>query len=298
MLHDHARGLGELGHEAARGIEVEQVVEGERPAVLLRDPGEHVRPGAGLDVQRALLVRVFAVGEVHELLVWHDPVVRERLVAHPEPAGDRRVVGGRMRERLRGEPVARLRRDLAPELVQLLEHRVVGLGAHDHRDAVVVLGRRADHRGTADVDVLDRLVLAHVELRDRALERVEVDADQVDRLDRLRLEGRHVIGVVAAGEQRGVEPRVQGLHPPVQDLRRAGELGHVGDLDPGLAQRRRRPARGEDLHPQRAQPPGELGDPGLVRDRDQRPANAYGRSTGRGAPFRGDRRLDAHHERV
>ena len=84
-------------------------------------------------------------------------------------------------------------------------------------------------------------------LLDRALERIEVHADQVDRLDALRLEGRHVVRVVAAREQRGVEPRVQGLHAPVEDLRRAGELGDVGDLEARVADRRRGAAGGEDL---------------------------------------------------
>ena len=135
-------------------------------------------------------------------------------------------------------------------------------------------------------------------LRDRALERVEVDADEVDRLDPLRLERRHVLGVVAPREQRGVQPRVQRLHPPVEDLRRAGELGDVGDLDPGLAQRRRGAAGGEDLDPELAQPAGEVGDPGLVGDRDQRPADADGMPAGRRAALLGDRRLDAHRVRV
>ena len=58
--------------------------------------------------------------------------------------------------------------------------------------------------------------------------------------------------VVAAREQRRVQPRMQRLHPPVEDLRRAGELGDVGDLDPGLADRRRRAAGGEDLDPELA----------------------------------------------
>ena len=53
--------------------------------------------------------------------------------------------------------------------------------------------------------------------------------------------------VVAAREQRRVQPRVQRLHPPVEDLGRAGELGDVGDLDPRLADRRGGAAGGEDL---------------------------------------------------
>ena len=108
---------------------------------------------------------------------------------------------------------------------------------------------------------------------DGLLEGVEVDADQVDRLDPLALERRHVLGVVAARQQRRVQPRVQRLHPAAEDLLLAGELGDVGDLEPGLAQRRRGAAGGEDLDPERREALGEVGDPGLVGDRDQRPAH-------------------------
>ena len=52
---------------------------------------------------------------------------------------------------------------------------------------------------------------------------------------------------------------------------------------PGLADRRRGAAGGEDLDAQLAQPAGEVDDPGLVGDRDQRPANADRDPARRGA---------------
>ena len=90
---------------------------------------------------------------------------------------------------------------------------------------------------------------------DGLLERVEVDADQVDRLDPLALQRRHVLGVVAPRQQRRVQPRVQRLHPAAEDLLLAGELGDVGHLEPGLAQRRGGAAGGEDLDPERRRGP-------------------------------------------
>ena len=120
---------------------------------------------------------------------------------------------------------------------------------------------------------------------DGLLEGVEVDADDVDRLDPLALQRRHVLRVVAPRQQRRVQPRVQRLHAAVEDLLLAGELGDVGHLEPGLAQRRRGAAGGEDLDPERRQPLGEVGDPGLVGDRDQRPAHPD-RAVARGSPVR------------
>src|ERR1700761_6201706 len=64
------------------------------------------------------------------------------------------------------------------------------------------------------------------------------------------------------------------LPPPVEDLFLAGELGDVGPLDPGLAQRRRGAAGGEDLDPERRQRFAEVGDAGLVGDRDEGAADA------------------------
>ena len=124
----------------------------------------------------------------------------------------------------------------------------------------MVLGRGADHRRPADVDVLDRDLGLDLVAGDGLLEGVEVDADQVDRLDPLALQRRHVLGVVAPRQQRRVQPRVQRLDPAAEDLLLAGELGDVGHLEPGLAQRRRGAAGGEDLDPEAGEAAGEVGD--------------------------------------
>ena len=71
---------------------------------------------------------------------------------------------------------------------------------------------------------------------DGLLERIEVDADQVDRLDSLALQRGHMLWVLAAGEQGGMQSRVQCLHPPAEDLFLTGELRDLGHLQPRLAQ--------------------------------------------------------------
>ncbi len=239
----------------------------------LRHPGEDVAAQPVLRVERRPLVRVLAVGEVELLLVGDRQVLGEVLIGGREPAADRGVVARRLGEGLVGQPVPGRGRDLAARLLQLGADRVVGLGFDHHRHALVVLRRGADHRRSADVDVLDRHVGVDVELGHRVLERVEVDADEVDRLDPLALEHRHVVGIVAPRQQRRVQPRVQRLHPTAEDLLLAGELGDVGDLQARLAQRAGGAAGREELDPQRRQRLGEVGDPGLVGDRDQRPAH-------------------------
>src|SRR2546427_4005574 len=54
-------------------------------------------------------------------------------------------------------PYTTLFRSQRPGFRDLVEHRFVLGGIGDDADAVVILGRRADHRGPSDVDLLDRL---------------------------------------------------------------------------------------------------------------------------------------------
>ena len=46
----------------------------------------------------------------------------------------------------------------------------------------------------------------------------------------------HVVRLVAAGQQRGEDDRVEGLDPPAQDLGGVGEIGDRPDLEPALGQ--------------------------------------------------------------
>ncbi len=78
-----------------------------------------------------------------------------------------------------------------------------------------------------------------VAARDGLLERVEVHAHQVDRLDPLLGGGPQVLVVVAPRQQARVQPRVQRLHAPVHHLGKAGEV-----LDRAHRDARRRRARG------------------------------------------------------
>ena len=80
------------------------------------------------------------------------------LVGEGEPAGDHRIIGGGAGVGLGGEGLAEGERGAARlELGQ--QFGIIG-GVGDDRDEGVVLGRRADHRRAADVDILDDLVAA------------------------------------------------------------------------------------------------------------------------------------------
>ena len=215
-------------------------------------------------------MRVLAVGQVGDLLERVQQQRREVVLLLHEPARDRAVVAGGVGERLGRQRLARAERELAGGVRELLQDRVVA-GRVDHdRGEGEVLGRRADHRRAADVDVLDHLVLGDAAAGRGGLERIEVHAHQVDELDLVLGGRRHVLLVVAQRQQPGVELRVQRLDAAAHDLREAREVLDRPDLEPALAQRGRGAAGRDQLDAQRSQPARELHDPGLVGDRQQR----------------------------
>jgi hypothetical protein len=133
----------------------------------------------------------------------------------------------------------------------------------------VVLRRRADHRRAADVDVLDHLGVAHAAAAGRPLERIEVDADEIDELDAVLRRLAHVLGVVAHREQPGVELGMQRLDPAVHDLREPGEVLDPADLEPRRLELARGAAGRDHLDAEVGQPAGELDEPALVRHRQE-----------------------------
>ncbi len=160
MLDDHARRHDELRQQLARGVEVQQVVEGQLLAAELRDLRQHVRAGADLRVEGRPLVRVLAVGQLELALEGAHDQRREVLVLLLEPARDRGVVAGRVGERLGRQALARLQRQPPVGAAQLVEDGVIARGRDDRRREGEVLGGGADHRRAADVDVLDHLGVA------------------------------------------------------------------------------------------------------------------------------------------
>src|SRR5207253_5601818 len=101
-------------------------------------------------------------------------------------------------------------------------------------------------------------------------ERIEVDADEVERLDVLVVERVHVLGDVAAREDAGVDPGVERLHAACEHLRSRRHLLHARDGDAVLLQLRRGASGGDDLPAEVDEPAGERLDVRLVVDRDQR----------------------------
>ncbi len=117
--------------------------------------------------------------------------------------------------------------------------------------------------------------------RDGLAEGVEVDDDEVDRGDPLLGELFQVGGALAVGQDAAVDRRVERLHPPAEDLGRAGDGGDRQDRDPLGFERRLGAAGGEDLDAELGEAADELDEPSLVVDRDE---SAIGFQHGGSAP--------------
>ena len=66
--------------------------------------------------------------------------------------------------------------------------------------------------GAADVDVFEGIIQRHIWLAYRLVEGVEVAGDQVDGVDAVGGELRHVVWQVAAGQDTAVDFGVKRLH--------------------------------------------------------------------------------------
>ncbi len=223
---------------------------------------------ARLPVPGALLVRVLAVPQRLRQLEREVDRRREhrRCVGAVgqrrgvvEPGDDRRVVRRGVGERRTRQPPLGGVGDRALG-ADLVEHGLIVGGIDDDADVGVVLRGRADHRRPTDVDQLDARLRA---------ERIQVDDDEIDRLDAVGVHVGPMIVERGIGEDAAVDLRMQRDHPMSEDRRHARQLDHVGDLDPGVGDRRRGAAARHELPAEFAQAERELDDAGLVEHGEQ-----------------------------
>ena len=194
------------------------------------------------------------------------------LVGEGEPAGDHHVISGGGGVGLAGEALAQRKRS-TPRSEAGNDLGIVG-GVSDDRHEGMVLGRRADHRRAADVDILDDLVTASA-LRDGLREGVEIDHDEVDRADAMLVHRRGVSGIVAHREKPAVDHRVKRLYAAVHHFGEAGQVGHIAHVMAHVTQGPGSSAGRNELDPVGDERGGERFEATLVGQRQERPADGY-----------------------
>ena len=189
MLEDHAGRLVELADQVPGGIGVQIVVVAERLALDLL--GAHKRElrargvlaALGKAVDRSLLLRILTIAQVVDLLQRDLELgrgVRHVACLSGKPTGDSRVVGGGSLVDLHLQAATGGKRGAATGLAHLGQDGIIVGRVGDDGNARGVLGGRAQHGGTTDVDVLDGIRKGDLEVGDGLLELVQVDDDQVD----------------------------------------------------------------------------------------------------------------------
>ncbi len=154
----------------------------------------------------------------------------------------------------------------------LRQHGGVILRLDHHGHVAVVLGCGAHHGRPADVDILDAGGVVGA-ARDRLLERIEIDHEQVDRRDAVRFRRLLVRVVVAHREQAAMHLGMQRLHPPVHHLRKAGQVGYVANGEPDIGERGLGAAGRHEFDAAGGELAGEIGQSRLVRYGEKRAAN-------------------------
>ena len=206
-------------------------------------------------VEGRLLVGILAIAEVADLAQRERHLVRELHTGlGGEARRDRGVVGGGVREGLRGEDAAGLERDLAA-LPKLVEHRTVPLGPRDDDDMVVVLRAGPQKRDAANVDLVE-------EHRPALAARGGLG-------DPLTLELFGVLGIVAPGEERRMDLRMERLHAPAEEGRLLRDVLDRAGGDALGGEGGARAVRGDELPAEVAQAARERGKTGAIRNREE-----------------------------
>ena len=201
-------------------------------------------------IESGLLVRVLAIAQRLLLCKCKRQILRFFLTDFlSKIGGNVRIVGGGVAEHLGGQTAARLQGGVAMGL-QFLQHcGIVGV-IDDHGHESMVLGRAAQHGGTADVDVLDGILKRGTLFLDGLFERVKVHHHHVDGGDAVGFHLLDMLGVRTHGEQSAVHLRMQGFHPAVHDFREARHLADADGLHARGLQRLAGAAGGDDCKTQ------------------------------------------------
>jgi hypothetical protein len=295
-----AAGVGVLDDDAGRGVEcldafpsgigVGDVVVRQFLALHLGVGGDAARQRRGVAVESGGLVRIFAIAQDLDAVEGQLQFVREdrrgrcgfgrfgfgAFVEAGQPVGNRAVVAGGVREGLLRQAEAGTEMQRAAIGLHFGEQRFVVFRIGDDGDADVVLGRRTDHRRTADVDVLDGIFQGDAGLGDGRGKWIEVYADEVDGRDAVCGDGRQVLRQVTPGEDAAMHLRVKRLDAAVEHFRETGVIADFGHGQPGFAQHFRGAAGGQQIDALDGEAPGKFEDAPLVGDGNQRLLDGHG----------------------
>src|SRR5207248_7601520 len=99
--------------------------------------------------------------------------------------------------------------------LELSKNLVVSLRRDDHQNVVKVFRRGAHHARSADVDLLDELVETDAGPGGGLFERVQIDCDDLDRLNAELRNRAHIVGMIPPREDTRMDLRMKRLDAAV-----------------------------------------------------------------------------------
>src|SRR5690349_6904634 len=181
VLHDRAADLlaERVGREK-RPLEVEQIVEGQLLTALL--PKRRDAVVSVIDVECSALTRILSVTKVAFLDQRNRKSLRENLRAlTAKPVRNRGVVGSGPRIDLFGEQTSQI--EIVVVRFESCEDTAIIRRVDDDGHPFEVFCGRAQHRRSANIDLLDDVGWRNVAARRRLLERIKIYNYQIDRRD-------------------------------------------------------------------------------------------------------------------
>ena len=158
---------------------------------------------------------------------------------------------------------------------QRFDDQAVVLRGCYNRDVLKILRAGADHRRSADVDVLDHFLELDSGFANRLDERIEIDTNKVDQLDMMLSHLLHMFGVLPDRQQTARNPGIQGLHPAIEDFRKSRQIRHLPHWYAVRSEQARCAARGNDFDVEADQSFGKLDNARFVIHADQRTFDSF-----------------------
>ena len=196
MFDDDRSRFRKFLHQAPGSLQIHQVVVGKLLALELRSRRQAPSGRSGIAIKRGFLMGILPIPQIHHFPVIQVERLRKFSIGHfLQGGGDGTVISRRRRERFARQPGTRFPRNASAISLEFFQDPGIIGGVHKNRDILEIFRGRAQHRGTANVDVLDQLFQGHAGLHRGFFEGIKIHHHHVDELDPVFLYLRLVLRV-------------------------------------------------------------------------------------------------------
>ena len=139
--------------------------------------------------------------------------------------GNQRIIIGGIAEGLRRHafPI----RKVISSLLKTMENLFIISRIRYHQDVPKILCPGANHGGAADIDIFHLLFLTYPFLPKYLFKGIEVIYHKVNGVDSQFFHGFLMQCAFSSIQDSGMDAGMQGLHPPIQNFRKAGQFGNL-----------------------------------------------------------------------